>query len=129
HMTSASSICSERVLDVSRIPHVEDLMAISDILVTDYSSILFDFAISGRPRIQHIPDIVDYGKERGLYPSFAEQSDITTRTRVELSNAIKTLQNTGNKYANKPDLDANSRCVRTLLGYIDDAPINPEGNE
>lgn len=58
--------CS-RVIDVSDWVHVEDLMGISDMLITDYSSIAVDFMITGRPVIRFNADESGYMHERGAY--------------------------------------------------------------
>lgn len=55
------------VIDVSDWPHVEDLMGIADVLITDYSSIAVDFMITGRPVVRFIPDESGYMRERGVY--------------------------------------------------------------
>ncbi|MEW1610395.1 MULTISPECIES: CDP-glycerol glycerophosphotransferase family protein [unclassified Streptomyces] len=46
--------------DVSRHPDVAELLLISDCLVTDYSSIMFDFAQTGRPMLFHTYDLAHY---------------------------------------------------------------------
>ncbi|MFJ2024403.1 CDP-glycerol glycerophosphotransferase family protein [Streptomyces sp. NPDC087897] len=48
------------VRDVSRYPDVAELLLISDALVTDYSSIMFDFAQTGRPMLFHTHDLAHY---------------------------------------------------------------------
>ncbi|WP_393058447.1 CDP-glycerol glycerophosphotransferase family protein [Streptomyces sp. LN549] len=48
------------VRDVSRYPEVGELMLISDALVTDYSSLMFDFAQTGRPMLFHTYDLEHY---------------------------------------------------------------------
>ncbi|MEU9761082.1 CDP-glycerol glycerophosphotransferase family protein [Streptomyces sp. NPDC047987] len=48
------------VRDVSRHPDVGELMLISDALVTDYSSLMFDFALTGRPMLFHTYDLAHY---------------------------------------------------------------------
>ncbi|MEG9547555.1 CDP-glycerol glycerophosphotransferase family protein [Streptomyces baarnensis] len=48
------------VRDVSRHPDVAELLLISDALVTDYSSIMFDFAQTGRPMLFHTHDLAHY---------------------------------------------------------------------
>ncbi|MFJ9318019.1 bifunctional glycosyltransferase/CDP-glycerol:glycerophosphate glycerophosphotransferase [Streptomyces globisporus] len=48
------------VRDVSRHPDVTELLLISDVLVTDYSSIMFDFAQTGRPMLFHTYDLAHY---------------------------------------------------------------------
>lgn len=69
HMSKMGRIdtVDSKLLDVGKYPHVEDLIRISDILITDYSSLAFDFAMTGKPVIRHIPDYKHYTKERGLY--------------------------------------------------------------
>ncbi|MGC5365383.1 CDP-glycerol glycerophosphotransferase family protein [Streptomyces sp. DT24] len=48
------------VRDVSRYPDVGELMLVSDVLVTDYSSLMFDFAQTGRPMLFHTYDLEHY---------------------------------------------------------------------
>ncbi|MFJ9621488.1 CDP-glycerol glycerophosphotransferase family protein [Streptomyces sp. NPDC101181] len=48
------------VRDVSRHPDTTELLLISDVLVTDYSSIMFDFAQTGRPMLFHTYDLAHY---------------------------------------------------------------------
>ena len=42
-------------------------MLVSDILVTDYSSVVFEFALLGRPMAFFAPDTSAYDDERGFY--------------------------------------------------------------
>ncbi|QBE48648.1 CDP-glycerol glycerophosphotransferase family protein [Leucobacter triazinivorans] len=46
-----------------------DLLAAVDHLVTDYSSIQFDFMVTRRPITLYIPDLEEYQRDRGLYLS------------------------------------------------------------
>jgi CDP-glycerol glycerophosphotransferase (TagB/SpsB family)/glycosyltransferase involved in cell wall biosynthesis len=43
------------------------VLGVTDALVTDYSSIFFDFVATGRPVVHHVPDLDDYRDGRGLY--------------------------------------------------------------
>ncbi len=57
-------------LDNSLIPAFVDtneLLSITDILISDYSSIFFDFLASKKPIIFYIPDLEEYKNYRGLY--------------------------------------------------------------
>ena len=58
---------SDFVIDVSDHPDVNELMMASDILVTDYSSVIFEFALLGRPIAFFAPDHEAYERERGFY--------------------------------------------------------------
>ena len=52
--------------------NIEQLLAISDICITDYSSIAFEFAIMERPLIFFAYDLEEYIDERGLYYNYDE---------------------------------------------------------
>jgi CDP-ribitol ribitolphosphotransferase len=46
---------------------MNELMLVSDVLVTDYSSVIFEFALLGRPMAFFAPDTAAYDDERGFY--------------------------------------------------------------
>ncbi|MFJ7194835.1 MULTISPECIES: CDP-glycerol glycerophosphotransferase family protein [unclassified Streptomyces] len=54
------------VRDVSRHGDAGELMLISDALVTDYSSLMFDFARTGRPMLFHTHDLAHYRDTHGF---------------------------------------------------------------
>lgn len=58
------------VIDVSDYPDINELMLVSDVLVTDYSSAIYEFALTGRPMAFFAPDHASYEDERGLYFDF-----------------------------------------------------------
>ncbi|GIJ30256.1 glycosyl transferase [Micromonospora qiuiae] len=57
----------ERIVDVSGHPRVEDLYLAADVLVTDYSSAMFDYAVLDRPIVVYAPDWDAYRLTRGVY--------------------------------------------------------------
>ncbi|MFD9793257.1 CDP-glycerol glycerophosphotransferase family protein [Streptomyces sp. NPDC059070] len=56
-----------RVVDVSEHPSVEQLCLAADALVTDYSSLMFDYANLDRPIVVHTDDWEAYEAARGTY--------------------------------------------------------------
>ncbi|MFJ8018065.1 CDP-glycerol glycerophosphotransferase family protein [Streptomyces sp. NPDC096339] len=56
-----------RLIDVSAHPSVEELCLASDALVTDYSSLMFDYASLDRPIVIHADDWEAYEAARGTY--------------------------------------------------------------
>jgi len=65
----------DRIVDVTGYEDSQDLMAAADALVTDYSSVMFDFALTGRPMLFFCPDIDEYATAlRGFYFDFEEQA-------------------------------------------------------
>ena len=56
------------VVDVSLYPDVNELYLAADVLVTDYSSVMFDFALTGRPMVFYAYDLDRFRDEiRGFY--------------------------------------------------------------
>ena len=54
-------------IDASDHPDIHELMLVSDVLVTDYSSAIFEFSLLNRPMAFFAPDHDDYMDERGFY--------------------------------------------------------------
>ncbi|MFE3251665.1 CDP-glycerol glycerophosphotransferase family protein [Streptomyces sp. NPDC059209] len=55
------------VIDVSAHHDVSELLCLADVLITDYSSIMFDYALLDRPMVFFAPDLDAYVAERGSY--------------------------------------------------------------
>jgi CDP-glycerol glycerophosphotransferase len=56
------------IRNVSRWSDVHELFLVADLLVTDYSSVIFDFAVTRRPMLFLVPDLESYRDDlRGLY--------------------------------------------------------------
>ncbi|MDQ0269118.1 CDP-glycerol glycerophosphotransferase (TagB/SpsB family) [Cytobacillus purgationiresistens] len=63
---------SDSVIDCSGLFKVNDLLFVSDYLITDYSSIPFEYAILEKPMIFFPYDIESYEKERGFWQDYTE---------------------------------------------------------
>jgi CDP-ribitol ribitolphosphotransferase len=55
------------VIDVSGHEDMNELLLVADVLVTDYSSAMYEFALLGRPIAFFAPDHAAYEAERGFY--------------------------------------------------------------
>ena len=55
------------VEDVTDAPDIQELLAGADAVISDYSSCIFDFALSGRPAFVYAPDRAKYETDRGFY--------------------------------------------------------------
>jgi CDP-glycerol glycerophosphotransferase (TagB/SpsB family) len=75
HRFHAPDVEDARVLDVTAYPEVNDLILAADAAVLDYSSLRFDFALTGRPMVFLVPDLEEYdaGSRSFLFP-FAESA-------------------------------------------------------
>ncbi|MEZ5186664.1 MAG: CDP-glycerol glycerophosphotransferase family protein [Candidatus Nanopelagicales bacterium] len=89
------------VRNVSTYPDIADLYLIADVLVTDYSSVMFDFANSGRPMLFFTWDLDDYqDRVRGLYFDLtADPPGPICRTSLEVLSAIEQLPDVEQEYA------------------------------
>lgn len=63
------------VIDVTDHPEINDLVLASDVAILDYSSLRFDYAITGKPMIFFVPDLDRYEQElRGFLFRFEESA-------------------------------------------------------
>lgn len=78
------------VYDFSNRRDINDLLIVTDILITDYSSVIFDYLLLDKPIIYYAYDLDKYNEERGLYFPFEEYiyGDIATNSS-ELIKCIK----------------------------------------
>jgi len=67
------------------------LLAFTQVLVTDYSSIFFDFLATGRPMIFLTPDIAQYSDYRGFYLESAEWPGAVVSSIAEVAAEINRL--------------------------------------
>ena len=77
-------------INVTTYPDIAELFLVSDVLVTDYSSVMFDFAPTGRPIVFFTYDLEQYrDKLRGFYFDFqAEAPGPLLATSAEVVSAI-----------------------------------------
>src|SRR4051794_11107217 len=73
-----------RVRDVAAHPAVEELCLAADALITDYSSIMFDYAVLDRPIVIHAPDWDTYRARRGTYFDLMAEPPGSVATTEEL---------------------------------------------
>ena len=76
------------VIDVTRYNDMQELLSICDLLITDYSSSMFDFSMLRKPCIIYATDIEQY--DRGYYYTFDQMPYPVARNQAEL---IETIRN------------------------------------
>lgn len=80
------------VFDVSKTLTPEESLCAADILITDYSSILFEFLLLERPIISYIYDIDEYIQDRGLFLSYDQLAPGPyVSTQEELIEKLRTV--------------------------------------
>ena len=62
-------------INVTAYPDIAELFLVSDVLVTDYSSAMFDYAVTGRPMLFFTYDLAEYRDSlRGFYFDFEAEA-------------------------------------------------------
>lgn len=81
---------ADGVIDVTAYPDISALLVAADALITDYSSVMFDFTATGKPIFFHVPDVDHYrGELRGFYFDLAEHAPgPVTATQSDLERAL-----------------------------------------
>jgi CDP-glycerol glycerophosphotransferase len=89
-----------RVLDVSQHPTVETLYLASDVLITDYSSAMFDYAVLDRPVVIFAPDWNVYTAVRGVsFDLKAEPPGVFAESFGDLVEAFRSGEVAGERAA------------------------------
>ncbi|MFA1543281.1 bifunctional glycosyltransferase/CDP-glycerol:glycerophosphate glycerophosphotransferase [Actinomadura monticuli] len=101
----APAATDEFVIDVSRYPDIAELYMAADVLVTDYSSAMFDYAVLGRPMVFYAYDLERYRDHvRGLYFDLEmEAPGPVVRTTAEVAKEVKAAPDSEERYADAYD--------------------------
>jgi CDP-glycerol glycerophosphotransferase len=99
-------------MNVSNYPSIENLYAISDILITDYSSVMFDYAYLKRPIIFYSYDLEKYlFGERGVYLNYENiVPGPVVRTTNEIVHNIVNQKLMDQNYSKNYDVFYNDFC-------------------
>lgn len=136
HANSSDSVQAklpDGVVDVSKHSDVNELMAAADMMITDYSSIMFDFVVTGKPIAFLTPDLERYRDEtRGFYFDFEKErpgpifrnaheaiSWIQTSSNGAIDNAEQYVRFIA-KFASKDDGGAARRFVEEHCKLFED---------
>ena len=101
----------EKVTDATLYHDMQELLCVSDMLITDYSSAMFDFAMLERPCLLYATDIEKY--DRGYYFRFDELPFPLARTQEELLSNLASFDRS--EYDNKV-----TTFFDTNIGIYDD---------
>ena len=118
------SFDGETTFDASTYQDMQELLAASDVVITDYSSLMFDFMLTGRPCFQFATDIAAYRNDRNFNFSLDKLPFALAENNDELEDIIlhfdeETYQNNLNQFHQefgiRADGQAASRCVDWIL--------------
>ncbi len=113
----------DNIVDMSDYEEINDILIITDILITDYSSIVFEYSLLERPMIFYADDKDIYEKERDFYYNYENMvpGPIINNTN-DLLDAIKDEEfdknrviEFKNKFFDYVDGNASKRFVDTII--------------
>ncbi|MFJ7728163.1 CDP-glycerol glycerophosphotransferase family protein [Neobacillus sp. NPDC097160] len=115
HLASKSNqlMKGNNIIDVTSFDDTQELLSITDILISDYSSLIFDFGITQRPCFLYVPDKFDYIiNDRNLYFDLEELPFISANSNDELMKKIE--------YFNHQEYQANLNRFLEGIGSFED---------
>lgn len=66
----------------------DELLPVTDLLITDYSSIIFEYSIYQKPMLFYAPDMEEYGVERGFYLDYRKLPGRIVTMQEELAGEV-----------------------------------------
>lgn len=100
------------IIDVSDYPDIAELYTISDVLITDYSSVMFDYAHLARPMLFYVYDLEEYRDViRGFYMDFTKEAPgPLLKSEEELYNALSNMDHIEKEYKERLDVFRQKFC-------------------
>jgi CDP-glycerol glycerophosphotransferase (TagB/SpsB family) len=126
-MPPGVEIVADGVIDVTGYPDISELFLVADALITDYSSVMFDFSVTGKPIYFFTPDLAHYRDDlRGFYfDLLADAPGPVLTDATELAARIRTTDRTEfaerytawrARFNPSDDGHAGERVVQRMLG-------------
>ena len=81
-------ILGENIIDVSDYPDMQELLCAADMLLTDYSSCIWDYSFLKRPCFLYVPDKEEYIQNTGFYVGMEQWPYKQAKTMEELEEDI-----------------------------------------
>ncbi len=104
------------LIDVTTYPDMADLLLAADVVITDYSSLMFDITATSTPLVLFAPDREHYERElRGFYFDLLDEAPVTvTESRAALLHELARLAEAGEEGAASAALLAWRQRFNTL---------------
>lgn len=88
-------------IDVSTYPDMQQLLCVIDVLITDYSSSIWDFSFTDKPAFLFVPDLEAYINDRDFYVPIDQWPYNYARNNLELQDIIQQYDPILQKQKNK----------------------------
>jgi CDP-glycerol glycerophosphotransferase len=105
---------SRHIINASSYGDIQELLVASDVLISDYSSVISEFALTGKPIFLYSTDIKEYGIERDFYMDYYSMPFPIAESNEELEEKI---------------LSFNENVYREdVLSYLDEVGMMEKGD-
>ena len=117
----------KNVINVSNYPDMQELICTSDILISDYSSTLWDWSLTKKPAFIYAPDLEEFIDNRGFYMPIEEWGFPVAQTNEQLCSNIENFNKTTfinsmikhhKTLGNYEDGFATERIVNDIINHI-----------
>jgi CDP-glycerol glycerophosphotransferase len=93
HRYSIHTLDLKEGIDVNSYPDMQELLCMADILITDYSSSMWDFSLTYKPCFIYAPDLDNYKSERDFYTPIEDWPFPVAQSNEELEQNILMFDN------------------------------------
>ena len=102
----------DRMQDLTDYPDINDLFYVTDLLITDYSSNIYEFSLMKKPMLFYAYDIDEYSKERGFHRDY--RKNVPGKIAETFEDMINALENNDFEYEKVEEYISNN------FDHIDD---------
>ena len=129
YLTNQLSWINKNIINASDYPDMQELLVAADFMITDYSSCIFDYAISRKLAITYASDIEEYKKDRDFLFSIEDTPFPIATNNVELKNTIhsfdtKDYNDRVNKFYDKMELKETGKSCQKIAEIINNVSNN-----
>ena len=82
-------VSGDNCINVANYPDMQELLAAADMVITDYSSLIWDYSLLNKPGFLYVPDVKDYEIDPGFYLDIDKWPFAAATSNEELLELIK----------------------------------------
>ena len=114
----------DKIIDLTNYPDINEILLITDLLITDYSSVIFEYAFMEKPVIFYVPDLEEYSTSRSFYYHYEEymygtvaknQDELMKSMQCAIIVEQEKLEKFKEKFLNRCDGNSSKRFVEELI--------------
>lgn len=114
----------KNVTDITCNIPTERLLPVADLLISDYSTVIFEYSLFNKPLVLFVPDFNEYYTKRGFYLNYNELPGLIVKNETELTQAVLSAFNNSqleknksflNKYMSACDGNSTNRIFNEII--------------